>query len=617
MVAIPTPPAAPNPPADYTAPSPTGSVVTTYAELAAEIALAGPRVIVVADGTYTGAAIQTTQGHQIWAQNRGGATLEFGIGFRGNAGVAGGALHGFVFDVDDVGDVDPTALLNEAIVNTWDAVAPFTVGSGLLVEDCVFDGHSVIGSGIQAASPGGLTVRRCEFRNFIDVAISAFRNGSGPSDFETIVLEDIVAENIARPVPGSASGVSAEIAFNIGHRFELRRFRIRDCAWAGVGIVNDANGWVIEDGDIDRVGWGYFEAGSVGIYCEHSHDGDIRRILLGAEMKVGINCEWNGDNTDPWLNSLVPRNYNIRIEDVRISAYKVGVHFDLSVADCTLRRARIERAWQAGILDNNSFPDDAGDFQPPGGQDPIVSTNTVDLETCSFFLEPSVPQLLYDHHGGAALAPTIPGWGLDPDSVDVDLLELVINGRVYASAFDRLFDFHTEKPNTEKVLRILAERFQNIAEQLDLLDDFVPLATASGVWLGLYGALVDLDRRLGWTDDQYRFYIQTKTLALKSNGDAASIAAVARRMIPTTTDPALVVYRPQYPRGYRLTLPDVPTDLRGLALELLSIATMAGVRGWIVFSSSSTNHFAFQPPGTSHGFGAGVFAHSEVIVGEP
>ena len=366
MVALPTPPAAPRPPADYAAPTPTGAVVTTYAELAAEMALAGPRVIVVADGTYSGAAITTNQGHRVWAQHRGAAVFEFGIGFRGNFGIAGGALHGLVFDVDDVANVDATAILNEAIVNTWDAVAPVTIGSGLVVEDCVFDGHGVVGSGIQAASPGGLKVRRCEFRNLIDVGVSAFRNGSGPNDFDPIILEDIVVENVARPVPGSAGGVSAELAFFLGHTFELRRFRIRDCAWAGVGIVNDANGWAVEDGDIDRVGWGYFVGGGVGIYCEHSHDGDIRRCLLGPQMKVGINGEWNSDNADPWLNSLVPRNYDIRIEDVRSQAYKVGIAFDLSVADCTVRRCRIERAWMAGILDNNTFPDSNGDFPLQG-----------------------------------------------------------------------------------------------------------------------------------------------------------------------------------------------------------------------------------------------------------
>lgn len=616
MVAFPTPPAAPTPPSDYAAPTPTGAVVTTYAELAAEMALAGPRVIVVADGTYTGAAIQTTQGHHVWAQNRGAVTLEFGIGFRGNAGVAGGSLHGLVFDVDDLADVDPTALLSEAIVNTWDAVAPFTVGSGLLVEDCVFDGHSVIGSGIQAASPGGLTVRRCEFRNFIDVGISAFRNGSGPNDFETIVLEDIVVENVSRPVPGSAGGLNAELAFYLGHRFELRRFRIRDCAWAGVGLINEVNGWVVEDGDIDRVGWGYFVGGSVGIYCEHCHDGDIRRILLGPEMKVGINCEWNGDNADPWLNSLVPRNYDVRIEDVRSQAYKVGIHFDLSVAQCTARRCRIERAWFAAFLDNNNFPDDNGDFPPPGSEDPIVSTNVVDLETCSFVLEPSVPQLLHDHHGGAALAPTIPGWPVDPLLVDLDLLELLVNGRVHVKAFDRLFEFQTQKPNTATLMRLLADRFQSIEESLDLLDAFVPLATATGEWLRIYGKLVDLRRRTGWTDEEFRFFIKAKVVALKSSGSWADIRAVARLMIPAATDPALVRLRPEYPRGYRLEIPDVDPDLRGLALELLSIATEAGVRGWIVFFSSTTNHFAFMPPGTTHGFGAGVFASSAVIVGE-
>ena len=410
---MPTTPTAPTAPSSYTAPTPTGSVVTSYAELAAEVALAGPRVIVVADGTYTGVGLTTNQGHELWAQNMGGATLEFGIGFRGNGGNAGGALHGFVFDVDDVANVDSTALLNEAIVNTWDSLDPFTVGSGLVIEDCTFDGHDVIGSAIQAASPGGLTVRRVVIRNFLDAGISAFRNGSAHDDFDVITLEDIDIDGISRAVPGSASGVSAEIGVYLGHTFTIERIRIRNCAWAGIGLVNEVANWVIRDYDIDQVGWGYFENGSVGIYCEECNNGLIHRGVLGTEMKVGINCEWNGGDTDPWVNDYVSRNHNISIEDCTVAAYKVGIHFDVTVTGCTIRDAAFSRSWRAAILDNNAFPDADGSYPLPDGEDPIYTRNCADLSTCTFSLREGIPPYLNDHHlGSSTAAPE--GWPATP-----------------------------------------------------------------------------------------------------------------------------------------------------------------------------------------------------------
>jgi hypothetical protein len=182
-----------------------------------------------------------------------------------------------------------------------------------------------------------------------------------------------------------------------------------------------------------------------------------------------------------------------------------------------------------------------------------------------------------------------------------------------------LFEFQTRRPNTTILMNIIAERLQVVEEALDLLDAFVPLETATGAWLNIYGALVDLERRTAWTEAEFRFYIRAKVLALRSSGTAADIAAVARQMIPDATDPALVRYRPEYGvnRGYRIEIPDVPLELRGLALEFLSIATMAGVRGWVVFTDSSISHFAFRAPGTSHGFRNGRFAAGAVIVGEP
>lgn len=606
---IPTLPTPPTPPTDYDAPTPTGSVVSTYAELAAEMALAGPRVIVVANGRYTGSAITTTQGHQIWAQNRGGAVFEFGIGFRGNAGNSGGEVHGVIFDIDDTANTDTTALLNEACVNTWDAVAPYTVGSDLVIEDCEFYGNRVIGSGIQAASPSGLTVRRCRFRNFIDVAISAFRNGSGPDDFDLIVLEDLDIADIARPTPGSASGVSAEIGLNLGHRFEARRVKIRDCAWAGVGLVNEVNGWILEDFDIDRVGWGYFEAGSVGIYCEHSHDGDIRRCLLGPEMKVGINAEWNSDNADPWLNSLVPRNYDIRIEDVWSFAYKVGIHFDLSVSGCTVRRCRLERSWMAGVLDNNTFPDDTGAFPVPSGREPIVSTNVVDFATCEFVLHPDVPTLLHDQHGGAALAPTVEGWPLDPLEVDENDLQfswtpvpnveillgppkawgarengdptdpesplvpiLVGEWNAVQTATDRIFKQWERTVTWPATMQAIGELFADVEEVLSDVRLRRHRSTAEGVQLEEVGALVNRPRGSLSSDADYRLAILSDAWSQIASGTGPQVIEI----VSALTDGAGLV-REFFPAVFQIRVPNLDAVRFDLLSDIMRDVPGAGI----------------------------------------
>jgi|GEM_PF-2369371 len=605
MATLPIPPTPPQPPSDYTAPSPTGTVVTSYAELAAEMALAGPRVIVVADGVYTGAGLQTAQGHHIWAQRRGAVTFEFGIGFRGNGGVPGGSLHGIVFDVDDLANVDPTALLNEAIVNTWDSVAPLTIGSNLVIEDCEFDGNGVVGSGIQATSPSGLTVRRCVLRNFIDVGISAFRNGSGPDDFDTIILEDLVVEGVSRPVPGSAGGLNAEVGLYLGHRFELRRFAIRDCAWAGVGVINGVSGWTIEDGDIDRVGWGYFEGGSVGLYCEHCHDGDIRRMRFGMHQKVGINCEWNQDNADPHQNSLVPRNHTIRIEDAHIQAYKVGIGFDLAVANCTVRRCRIERAWLAGALDNNTFPDDNGDFPPPDGFPAIETTNAVDIESCSFLLHPSVPLVLHDHHGTASLPPTVPGWPLSPAEVDPALLTLTAFGRMGELAAllqSRMPTMLRRAPQARAVAQWLAEQLSEAHEAI--VSAHAPLSEATAVQLDKHGAGL-MRPRAGLSDDEYRLELQVKAAALFRTR-SPELAVDLLRLL-TTDSPSSGSFQEWPPAAYEYTLEDIDGPTAARWESLLRTAKPEGVRMQTRVVEDAANAFRFD---SGPGYDEGLYAYT-------
>lgn len=172
------------------------------------------------------------------------------------------------------------------------------------------------------------------------------------------------------------------------------------------------------------------------------------------------------------------------------------------------------------------------------------------------------------------------------------------------------------RPNLERLCRILAERWQTLEDAIALLLVLLRLDTATGVWLERYGVLLDLPRRPGWTEAQWRYYMRAKIAALSSNGTAERLLEVGRLLAPAGTPPEATTIRPQYPKGYRIQIPDVPVDLQPLAVELLTMATMAGIRGVVVFYSyAAGDAFAFMPPGNVHGWGFGVWAHSTLILG--
>jgi hypothetical protein len=177
-----------------------------------------------------------------------------------------------------------------------------------------------------------------------------------------------------------------------------------------------------------------------------------------------------------------------------------------------------------------------------------------------------------------------------------------------AAGVDRLLDEHKEQPNTVKLLLIYLRRVQEIENLLTLLLELLQLANARGFILDdIYGRMADFARRLGWTDDQFRFYLSLKIQALRSNGTAPHIIRLARRFRAEGSTGA-VVFTPQYPAGYQLSVPDVAADLQGLALELISDATAAGVRGHVVFYSTGVAPPAFMYGVAGHGYSIGAYA---------
>lgn len=173
------------------------------------------------------------------------------------------------------------------------------------------------------------------------------------------------------------------------------------------------------------------------------------------------------------------------------------------------------------------------------------------------------------------------------------------------AALANVLEQYRDQPDLEKLLRIYVARWQSIENVLQTILEFRLLDVATGWLLAVYGKLLDLPHRAGWTDDQWRFFLRVKVQALKSSGTIPELFAIATAMVPSTSTGTVRIF-PEYPRAYRLELPDIPPDLQSLALELLQLATAAPERIVIAFFTAGAG-FAFRAPGTTFGFGHGRF----------
>jgi hypothetical protein len=173
------------------------------------------------------------------------------------------------------------------------------------------------------------------------------------------------------------------------------------------------------------------------------------------------------------------------------------------------------------------------------------------------------------------------------------------------AALANVLEQYRDQPDLEKLLRIFVARWQTIENVLQTVLEFRLLDVATGSLLAVYGKLLALPRRGGWTDEQWRFYLRLKVQALKSSGTADELRAIADAMVPSGSTGTVRLF-PEYPRAYRIEIPDVPADLQDLALELLELATAAPERIVVVFFTAGAG-FAFRAPGTTYGFGHGRF----------
>lgn len=178
-------------------------------------------------------------------------------------------------------------------------------------------------------------------------------------------------------------------------------------------------------------------------------------------------------------------------------------------------------------------------------------------------------------------------------------------------------------PNIDVFMRIMLGRWRAVEDALAWLLDHLSLEDAVG-WIldEIYGRLFALRRQAGWTDDTYREFLRTKSLALRSSGKPDQLIVIAHRLAYPGT-PIGEVLLTRYHMSNLLTFPFQGNQT--LAGHILRSADMAGVGmlletydpdltgGW----GSSTGDDVDDPGvfGSSTGgdYGPALFSHLELL----
>ena len=338
---------------------------------------ANPLDIVLADGVYSpvgleGAFLSLHGSHRLWAENVGQAVLEFGIHIGANANPnlqAGVELHGLRFELHDD---DHAAVANPAHRSA--AVYIWGSARGVKIEDSFFYGGGEVDLGIAAYNADGLEVRRVEIEAFNRFGILTSREG-GQRWRNEAILEDIVVQNVgdnewawsfpeddpdydpAYPNfdPQDPYVPSQEIGIWVGVPGRLSRARIRDIARGGVVAAGQAYDAVMEDLDVDEVGWrdtGPNAVNGAGLYFDNTVSRSIyRRFCVGPHTAKGLVSEWD--------NYTFPRGLYNRIEDGLLESSLFGIFLDQGTVDTTVARVYFRNASWAGLtIFNNVWPGD-------------------------------------------------------------------------------------------------------------------------------------------------------------------------------------------------------------------------------------------------------------------
>jgi hypothetical protein len=308
--------AAPQSPSAYALPA-SHVYVRSSAELLSALQLSN-RDVVLADGIYDHSGpFFNTGGNRVYAEHVGGAVLTAGFVVGGNSGVAGSVLRGLTFSVSS-----PSKTLLNSVVHVWGLGG---VNAQLL--DLRLDGSAAIGAGIMARQTEGIAVRRISATRFVDFGVIIEPNNTSLRPAVPAQVSDITVSAVSRATPRSSAG-TAEACLWIGIRAEVRRVRLRSCAWEGLWTGTAAHNSLFEDLDIAT-------SGVAAIYLEHWTTNSVfRRFKIDCPAGCyGINMEWN----DPSWGGTAASVDNI-FEDGTVSNGKVGAYMQPGTTRTTLRR---------------------------------------------------------------------------------------------------------------------------------------------------------------------------------------------------------------------------------------------------------------------------------------
>jgi hypothetical protein len=336
----------PTPPSSYDVPT-SGVHVTTSAQLRSALGSPQPTDIVLADGVYDGPApFLNPNGHRLYAATLGGAVLRAGLSLGGNAGPPGGAVHGIVFDVRD-----PGKTVEGAEIAVWGTA------TNADVLDVTLRGNRVIRTGLVVRQPEGFRGARLVARGFTDYGVVVDANDPKLDELaQPFRLTDVDVAGVARPVPRSSNG-TAEACLWVGNPGDVRRVRVRRCAWAGLWTGTAATNALFDRVDVDQT--------PTGVYVEHFTRGStFQHLLVGRKVRIGVVTEWAAPE---WSGR--PASVDNVIQESRFESSLAGVFLDDGTTRTTVRRSTfVNQRWAAigdyrGI-ENAYYGNDYGGIAP-------------------------------------------------------------------------------------------------------------------------------------------------------------------------------------------------------------------------------------------------------------
>ena len=306
---------------------PTNAVhVSSAAELRRALLRTKATDIVLADGFYGGRApFSNANGHRLYAAHVGAAVLRAGLSLGGNAGPAGAAVRGLVFDVRTLAKT-----VQGAEILVWGTARDAAV------RDVELRGKGVIRAGLVVRQPEGFRGERLVAHDFTDYGVVVDANDGALTRLQRpFHLADVRVARVARQVPGSSNG-RGEACVWVGNPGVVRRIHVRRCAWTGLWTGTATNRSLFDRIDVDRT--------RTGVYLEHfTRDSTFQHVRVGNRVRVGMLAEWASPS---WGGR--PASVENVIQDSWIAASVAGIYLDEGTTRTTVRRSTfVNERWAA------------------------------------------------------------------------------------------------------------------------------------------------------------------------------------------------------------------------------------------------------------------------------